>query len=84
MIIRQNQYFYDQRSSPHLYEGRNLWSNNQKIAEYISIEAEMKQAAASIKGTAFGRSDVGGVKTLQVIDSRVGITSKRYKKAAVV
>jgi len=65
-------------------EGRNLWSNNQKIAEYISIEAEMKQAAASIKGTAFGGSDVGGVKTLQVIDSRVGITSKRYKKAAVV
>jgi len=67
-----------------MYEGRNLWSNNQKIAEYISIEAEMKQAAASIKGTAFGGSDVGGVKTLQVIDSRVGITSKRYKKAAVM
>jgi len=64
-------------------EGRNLWSNNQKIAKDVSTEAEMKQAAASIKSMAFVASDVGGLKTLQVIDCRVGSTSKRYKKAAV-
>lgn len=54
----------------------NIWVNVKKIINEGSMEIEMNQAVAGIKGTTFILSDDGKTSTLQVIEGEVSFTSK--------
>jgi len=62
----------------------NIWANIKKIAKDGSMEVEMNQAVAGIKGTTFVVSDIGGVSTLKVIEGRVDFTGRADGKTVQV
>ena len=54
----------------------NIWVNIKKMINEGSMEIEMNQATAGIKGTTFVLSDDGKTSTLKVIDGEVLFTSR--------
>jgi len=64
--------------------GGNIWANIKHMMKEGSLEIEMNQAAASIKGTTFVASEKDGVSTLQVIEGSVEFTSKATKQKTTV
>jgi hypothetical protein len=61
----------------------NMWVNIKKMAKDGSMEVEMSQAAASIKGTTFIVSDDLISSTLQVIEGTVTLTATDGAQAIV-
>ena len=62
----------------------NLWANVKKMVKDGSMEVEMTQAVAGIKGTTFVLSDDGTHSTLKVIEGAVAYTSKADNKTTLV
>lgn len=62
----------------------NLWANVKKMVKDGSMEVEMTQAVAGIKGTTFVVSDDGKNSTLKVIEGAVTLTSKADNKTILV
>jgi tellurite resistance-related uncharacterized protein len=62
----------------------NLWANVKKMVKDGSMEVEMTQAVAGIKGTTFVLSDDGTHSTLKVIEGTVAYTSKTDDKTTLV
>ena len=54
----------------------NIWINLKKMVEDGSMEVEMSQAVAGIKGTTFICEEKGGVSTLKVFEGTVELTPK--------
>jgi hypothetical protein len=53
-----------------------MWGNVKKMVETGSMEIEMNQAVAGIKGTTFVVSEINGVSSLKVIEGKVEFTAK--------
>lgn len=53
-----------------------MWGNVKKMVEEGSMEIEMNQAVAGIKGTTFVVSEINGVSSLKVIEGKVAFTAK--------
>ncbi len=58
----------------------NIWVNIKKMAHNGTMEVDMSQAVAGIKGTTFVVSDDGSNSTLKVIEGTVAFTSKADNK----
>jgi hypothetical protein len=54
----------------------NIWVNVKKMAHNGTMEVDMSQAVAGIKGTTFVVSDTGLTSTLKVIEGTVAFTAK--------
>lgn len=54
----------------------NMWTNIKKMAKDGSMQVEMSQAVAGIKGTTFVTAETGTTSTLKVIEGTVSFTSK--------
>ena len=54
----------------------NIWVNVKKMAHNGTMEVEMSQAVAGIKGTTFVLSETGTTSTLKVIEGTVSFTAK--------
>lgn len=61
-----------------------MWANIKKMAKDGSMEVEMSQAAATIKGTRFILTETGLASTIQVTEGSVQFTSKNGNVATVV
>lgn len=61
-----------------------MWGNVKKIVETGSMEIEMNQAVAGIKGTTFAVSEINGVSSLRVIEGSVTYTAKIDGKSVEV
>ncbi len=62
----------------------NIWVNVKKMANNGTMEVDMSQAVAGIKGTTFVVSDDGRNSTLKVIEGTVAFTSKADNKTTMV
>lgn len=62
----------------------NIWVNVKKMAHNGTMEIDMSQAVAGIKGTTFVLSDDGKNSTLKVIEGTVTFTSKADGKITLV
>jgi hypothetical protein len=62
----------------------NLWANIKKMAKDGSLEVEMSQAVAGIKGTTFIVEETGSSSTLKVIEGTVTFTSNVDGKSETV
>ncbi len=80
LIIEKNQ---DQPGQAELLLG-NLWTNVKKMMKDGSMEIEMSQAVAGIKGTTFALSEDKNKSTLKVIEGTVSFKSKANDKTETV
>lgn len=62
----------------------NIYTNVQKIITHGTMEVEMNQAVAGIKGTTFVCEEQGNKSTLKVLEGKVNLTSKITGKAVSV
>lgn len=62
----------------------NLWVNVKKMLKDGSMDIEMSQAVAGIKGTTFVLEDDGETSTLKVIEGTVEFTSKATGESVMV
>lgn len=62
----------------------NIYTNVQKIFTHGTMEVEMNQACAGIKGTTFVCEETGSKSTLKVLEGTVNLTSKTTGKAVSV
>ena len=54
----------------------NIYTNIQKVITHGTMEVEMNQACAGIKGTTFVCEETGSKSTLKVLEGKVNFTSK--------
>jgi hypothetical protein len=62
----------------------NMWANIKKMAKDGSMQVEMSQAVAGIKGTTFVVEETGTTSTLKVIEGTVEFTSLSIGNVATV
>ena len=62
----------------------NIWVNVKKMANNGTMEVDMSQAVAGIKGTTFVLGETGSASTLKVIEGTVAFTSKATGKTVAV
>lgn len=62
----------------------NIYTNVQKIITHGTMEVEMSQACAGIKGTTFVCEETGSKSTLKVLEGKVNLTSKITGRAVTV
>lgn len=62
----------------------NIYANVQEIITHGTMEVEMNQAVAGIKGTTFICEETGSKSTLKVLEGKVNLTSKTTGKTVFV
>lgn len=62
----------------------NIYTNFQEIITHGTMEVEMNQAVAGIKGTTFICEETGSKSTLKVLEGKVNLTSKKSGKSIAV
>lgn len=62
----------------------NIYTNFQEIITHGTMEIEMNQAVAGIKGTTFVCEETGSKSTLKVLEGVVNLTSKKTGKVITV
>lgn len=62
----------------------NIYTNFQQIITHGTMEMEMNQAVAGIKGTTFVCEETGSKSTLKVLEGKVNLTSKKNGKIIAV
>ncbi len=64
--------------------GGIVWTNFKNLVEDGSLEIEMSQAVAGIKGTTFICEEIDGVSTVKVFEGTVEVTAKATGKSIMV